>query len=126
VISGSCHCGAVRIGLAAAPATAVQCNCSICRRNGALWAPFAPSTVVIDGHPVSTEAYEWGDRSIRTMRCRHCGCVTHWEPTPGAAAATSGTTLCVNLRNFELETIGPVRLRRFDGAVTWRYLDDAG
>jgi hypothetical protein len=34
---GSCHCGTIRITIAGDPADAPQCNCSICRRTGALW-----------------------------------------------------------------------------------------
>ena len=38
MIAGSCHCGAVKIAVAEAPATVTSCNCSICRRLGTLWA----------------------------------------------------------------------------------------
>jgi hypothetical protein len=34
---GSCHCGAVQFELTESPETLVDCNCSICRRIGALW-----------------------------------------------------------------------------------------
>jgi hypothetical protein len=29
----------------------------------------------------------------------------------------------INLRNFDPHELGEVRLRRFDGADTWNYLD---
>jgi hypothetical protein len=79
--------------------------------------------VTIAGHPSETESYVWGDRTIRTVRCRHCGCVTHWELID-EAAHPNAARMCVNLRNFEPEAIGPVRVRRFDGAVSWAYLAD--
>jgi len=29
----------------------------------------------------------------------------------------------VNARNFEPAALGPVRIRRLDGAATWKFLD---
>ena len=37
-LTASCHCGAVRIEVQRAPRTLTGCNCSVCRRHGALWA----------------------------------------------------------------------------------------
>lgn len=44
---------------------------------------------------------------------------THWEPIE----PTPGTRHGVNLRNFEAELLASVRVRRFDGADTWEFLD---
>ena len=38
MIEGSCHCGAVHWRFEGIPKSATTCNCSICRRYGALWA----------------------------------------------------------------------------------------
>ena len=119
MLRASCHCGLVGIEVPAGPEWLINCNCSICRRNGALWAFYPRDDVRLTGHPEHTTGYVWGARSIETFRCRRCGCVTHWEPlTPEA-----GTRLGVNLRNFDPHEIGDARLRRFDGAHTWTYLD---
>jgi hypothetical protein len=32
--------------------------------------------------------------------------------------------MAVNIRNFDPKDIGDVRIRRFDGADTWTYLDE--
>ncbi|MYM67081.1 GFA family protein [Pseudoduganella sp. FT55W] len=119
MLTTTCHCGAVHIEIPAPPEALINCNCSICRRYGALWAQYEASTVRVTGHPENTVEYIWGEKTIRTLRCRHCGCVTHWEPL----AASAGTKFGINIRNFEPEQIGEVRLRRFDGAETWTYLD---
>jgi hypothetical protein len=37
MLRASCHCGAVVLELARRPRTLTECNCSICRRYGALW-----------------------------------------------------------------------------------------
>lgn len=38
MVEGSCHCGAVRWRFAGVPESATACNCSVCRRYGALLA----------------------------------------------------------------------------------------
>lgn len=45
-----------------------------------LWAYYEFGTVRIEGHPENTAEYIWGDRILRNLRCKTCGCATHWEP----------------------------------------------
>jgi hypothetical protein len=116
VHTGSCHCGAVRLTLPSTPTVATDCNCSLCRRIGGPWVYFGFGTVKIEGHPGATAEYIQGDRTLRTIRCRTCGCVTHWEPldpVPGA-------------RHGDPALIASVRVRKFDGANTWKFLDEPG
>lgn len=119
MLIGSCHCGAVTIELPSMPETATCCNCSMCRRLAGVWAYFAFGTVRISGHPDNTQAYIQGDKTLRTIRCATCGCVTHWEPLPPIPGARHG----VNLRNFDPEIVASLRIRHFDGADTWQFLD---
>jgi hypothetical protein len=119
MISATCHCGAVRIDVPERPEVVTNCNCSICRRYGALWAYYKVGTVRVVGHPQNTVEYIWGDKTLRTVRCRNCGCVTHWEPLQPEPDGKLG----VNARNFEPSELESVRIRRFDGADTWTYLD---
>ena len=78
MLEGSCHCGAVRLRVPAAPDTVTDCNCSICRRLGALWAYYASGDVSI-GPIADTTAYVWGDRTLSIHHCNTCGCTTHWQ-----------------------------------------------
>ncbi len=119
LLQGSCHCGAVRIRLPALPEKATNCNCSICRRLAGLWVYYEFGTVDIEGHPQNTEGYIWGDRTLRTVRCKTCGIATHWEPLEATPGAKHG----VNLRNFDTKLQESVLVRRFDGADTWTFLD---
>lgn len=73
---GSCHCGAVRIEVARPPEWVGECNCSICRRTGGLFAYYPPAEVTVAGPSVP---YVWGDRMIALHHCPTCGCITHWE-----------------------------------------------
>lgn len=119
MLAGSCHCGAVTIELPSAPLKATDCNCSICRRLGALWAYYAFGTVRIAGHPANTQEYIQGDQTLRTVRCATCGCTTHWEPLKPEPGAHHG----VNLRNFDPALLASVAVHRFDGADTRTFLD---
>jgi hypothetical protein len=79
MIKAACHCGAVRFELEAAPEWVLDCNCTLCRRYGALWAyPQAGQATILKGpDPGATETYMWGDKELAVHRCRACGCVTH-------------------------------------------------
>ncbi len=119
MLSTTCHCGDVRIEVPESPQAVTNCNCSLCRRVGALWAYYEVGTVRVFGHPEKTEAYVWGDKTLRTIRCRNCGCVTHWEPIEPKPSEKHG----VNIRNFEPSQLGSFRIRLFDGADTWKFID---
>ena len=119
-LQGSCHCGAVRLTLPSLPEVATRCNCSLCRRVGGLWAYYPFGSVQIEGHPENTTDYVWGDKSLRNVRCKICGSFTHWEPIDGALDARHG----VNLNNFDLRLQESVKVRHFDGADTWTFIDE--
>jgi hypothetical protein len=117
--TASCHCGAVRLELARRPRTLTDCNCSICRRYGALWAYYKASAVRVVCRRGALSSYSWGDKTLRFFRCNTCGCITHHERTRKRPDSTVG----VNARNLEPAVIAAARIRRLDGASTWRYLD---
>jgi hypothetical protein len=119
-LQGSCHCGAVKITLPFMPEKATRCNCSLCRRVGGVWAYYEFGTVLVEGHPEHTDEYIQGDRTLRTIRCKTCGVVTHWEPLPPKPGASHG----VNLNNFDPKLLELVPVRLFDGADTWKFLDE--
>ncbi len=73
---GSCHCGAVEIEVARPPEWVGECNCSICRRTGGLFAYYPPAEVKVAGPTIS---YVRGDGVIGLHHCPTCGCTTHWE-----------------------------------------------
>jgi hypothetical protein len=114
-IVGSCHCGAVTIEVPSAPETVTSCNCSMCRRYGALWAYYSPTVVRVTGE---TATYIWGDKTLATHRCATCGCITHWWPLDPAL-----DRMGVNLRLMDPAVLAAARVRRFDGADTWQFLD---
>ena len=116
---GSCHCGRVTFAARASFDYVIDCNCSLCRRSGAIFGYYEFGSVSVQGHPENTEEYIWGDRTLRNVRCKTCGVLTHWEPLDSKPGARHG----VNLRNFEPKLLESVPVRRFDGADTWKFID---
>ena len=77
-VKAACHCTAVRLELAYRPDWVLDCNCTICRRYGALWTyPAAGEVRVVQGEN-KTDTYIWGDGELAFHRCVECGCVTHF------------------------------------------------
>ena len=116
-VAASCHCGACVVAVAAAPVEVTDCNCSICRRYGVLWAYYKPADVDLSGVG-ATDTYAWADRSIAFYRCAACGCVTHW-----AAVNPARQRMGINARLLPSDVLAAARVRLLDGAVTEAYLD---
>ena len=111
MIEGTCHCGRVQWRFDAHPDAATACNCTVCRRYGALWAyDYLDDAVSIDGE---TASYTHGDGSLGFHFCSGCGCVTHWlATTPDDAGRLR---VAVNLRMAAPDAVAAIPLRRFDG-----------
>ena len=121
MLTATCHCGAVKVEVPRAPETLTDCNCSICRRYGVLWAYYKDAEVTLTAAPSvagATDDYVWGDKSLKFIRCTRCGCVMQWKSLTVAPDSNTG----VNARNFELSIIGKVPVRLLDGADTWEYI----
>ncbi|MEP5569735.1 MAG: GFA family protein [Halioglobus sp.] len=119
MITGSCHCGAISFELDDQPEWLTQCNCSICRRLGTVWAHASVDKVKVQGDPDASLAYTWGDKELAFHTCKNCGSTTHWV----ACEPKEDAVMAVNTRLVDPEQIAEIRVRQFDGADSWRYLD---
>ncbi len=119
MIEGSCHCGAVRFRYPEEPKFLISCNCSICRRLSALWAHEEREAVTIEFDPGATIVYVQGDRTLEIHSCRNCGCTTHWDSIGGDSSAR----MAVNFRMCDPDVVAKIKVRRFDGADSWEFLD---
>jgi hypothetical protein len=119
LIEGSCHCGAIRFTVSQLRDWLTRCNCSYCRRTGGLWlhAPCDKVSVTYDRNAVVR--YIQGDRTLANITCATCGCTTHWEPLNPHEVSHMG----VNCNMSPPEQIAGMRIRHFDGAEAWEYLD---
>jgi hypothetical protein len=116
--AASCHCGAARLRIDAAPTEVTDCNCSLCRRYGVLWAYYSPRQVRIEPG-ATTDIYMCHDRVLEFHRCAHCGCVTHW-----ASVDRTRDRMAINARLMDPAVLTRAKVRRLDGADTWKYIDD--
>lgn len=77
---GSCHCGAVRFAFDADPITeGIRCNCSICRRKGAVLSKTWITDVTVEGRE-RLSVYHWGDRMMNHWFCPTCGISPFSDP----------------------------------------------
>ena len=117
-ISGSCHCGAVRIEAPHPPDWVGSCNCSLCTKIGWLVAYYPDDgSVRVEGE---TTPYIWGDRMISIHHCPTCGCGTHWQST-GESYGKVG----VNARLLDGFAVDEGSVRFCGGPLEMRHLDNA-
>ena len=120
MIEGACLCGAVQWRLDGMPEGATACNCTACRRYGALWAYGHEGEDVTVSGP--TETYVRG-KALAFHFCPTCGCIAYWR----ALAPWEGRTrVGVNLRLSDPAAILEVPIDHFDGLDTFRDLPRDG
>lgn len=120
-LDGACLCGAVRWRLDAMPESATACNCTACRRYGALWAYGREGE---DVHASgATRAYVRGE-GLGFHFCARCGCVAYWRGLQTDAAGRR--RMAVNLRLAEPGPVAALPIDPFDGLDTWTDLPRDG
>lgn len=123
VTRGRCLCGAVGWRFAGTIPDATICNCSACRRYGALWAyDFDGERIHVDDPEGKLTPFVRGPRAPLSFNfCRGCGNLVSWR---GLRANDDGRTrIAVNLRLAEdPDGVADVPLLRFDGLHTFEDL----
>ena len=121
MIEGSCHCGKVRFQIEALTPTVTSCNCSICHRLGALWAYYTAGEVAFTaGAGVTIPYVQQGEGmgGLAIHHCPGCGCTTHWS-----SLKPDIDRMGINARLLDHALLDGVRVRRLDGADTWKELE---
>ena len=77
----SCHCGAVvlELDLPDGIVDPKRCDCSLCRRRGAIMAAVPKSNLRIVQGESSLKLYQFHTRTARHYFCGHCGIYTHHQ-----------------------------------------------
>ena len=70
---GACHCGRITFEVLAELNYVVDCNCSICRRKGALWHPATESDLRVLTGEADLVLYQFKTKVAKHYFCRHCG-----------------------------------------------------
>lgn len=74
--AGSCHCGAISFAFEHDEIkSGLRCNCSICRRKGAVMSDFAvlPEQLHIKVKDDALGLYQFGSKVAKHFFCKHCG-----------------------------------------------------
>lgn len=80
-LRGTCHCGAVELELSLPDglASARRCDCSYCRRRGAIVVSAPLDQVVIVKGAQNLTLYQWGTGTAKHWFCKTCGIYTHHQ-----------------------------------------------
>lgn len=109
IYRGSCHCGRVTFELKANLRVVIECNCSICRRRGALWHGASESSLRITSGEQELQQYQFGTMTAKHYFCRHCGIHPFVRPRLDPAR------WAVNVRCIDGLELSSLEVRAFDG-----------
>jgi hypothetical protein len=121
MIQGFCLCGAVHWQLDGTPDGATACNCTACRRYGALWAyDYEGEGIRVSG---PAQAYIRG-KGLSFNFCPTCGCLAFWRAL--RLEENGRRRIAVNLRLTEPEAVAQIPIDHFDGLGTFEDLPRDG
>ncbi|GAA4337441.1 GFA family protein [Pigmentiphaga soli] len=110
---GSCHCGAVTFRVDAdAPAQAITCNCSHCRRKGTVLAFFPADRFELTAGEDALRTYTFNTHRIEHRFCSVCGT----QPFAFGSMPDGSPVRAVNLRCVPAIDLDALEIKRFDGA----------
>ena len=111
MIAGACHCGRVRWRFESEPDAATACNCTACRRYGALWIyGWEGEDVFVSGQ---TKAYRRGEMVLGFHFCPECGGMAYWRAVD--IGPDGRRRLAVNVRLAAPEAVSAIPIQQFDG-----------
>ena len=125
MLTGSCHCGASGWSLDGDAGSATACNCTLCRRYGALWAyDYEGERIALAGPSVAYVRAGKLDPALEIRFCPTCGCVLCWR---GLRLGADGRRrIAVNLRLAAPDAVADLAIDRFDGLDTFEDLPRDG
>ena len=79
--NGTCHCGAIefQVELENGLVDLRRCNCSLCRRKGAIIASVPLDKLSVVKGEDKLSVYSWNTHTAKHYFCRVCGIYTHHQ-----------------------------------------------
>jgi hypothetical protein len=122
MLRGSCHCGAVSWRFEGEIESVTACNCTVCRRYGALWAYGREGIEIVVSGPAAT--YTRG-KAVGFDFCPTCGCLTHYHVL--YLDDDGSRKMAVNVRMSEdPAAVADLPIDHFDGLERWEDLPQDG
>ena len=113
---GSCHCGKVAFEVEGELTGAVDCNCSICARKGALLWAVPREALRLNTPEQELDTYTFNKHVIEHRFCRTCGIHPYAEDKAGQAERSA----YVNIRCLDGLDLAAVPVQAFDGKIAVR------
>jgi hypothetical protein len=108
---GGCHCGRVRYEVETDLNPVISCNCSICQKQGALWAfPKPVQFTLLSGVDDLTD-YLFNKKTIHHLFCRNCGVASFAR----GKNADGSEGVSINVRCLDDIDVHALTLTPFDG-----------
>lgn len=125
MLQGSCHCGKAGWTLKGNPGSITACNCTLCRRYGALWAyDYEGERVDVSGQTASYCRTGKETPTLEILFCPSCACVLSWR---GLRLEVGGRRrMAVNVRLAHPEEVQMLPIDHFDGLNTFEDLPSTG
>jgi hypothetical protein len=107
---GSSHCARVSFELETRLDYVMECNCSLCRRIGALWHGASEASLRIISGENELVLYQFNTMTAKHYSCKHCGVHPFSRPRLDPAR------WAVNVRCIDGVDLAALPVKRFDGA----------
>ncbi|GLA18126.1 hypothetical protein AnigIFM62618_005281 [Aspergillus niger] len=112
---GSCHCGAVRFRISLSPPLSeypvVNCNCSICSKNGYLLVYPSLKDFTLESGDETTRTHQFGRRQAKHEFCGTCGSSCFIR----LVAEDAPPIIAVNVRLLENCDLDKLNYKKVDG-----------
>ncbi len=109
---GSCHCGRIAFAVEGEIGQVIDCNCSMCRRKGALLAAFPREALTLKTPASAMGTYRFNRHAIDHHFCPACGISPFSE---GKGEGGRPMTM-VNVRCLPEVDLSKLEVMPFDGA----------
>ena len=110
---GSCHCGRIAFTIEGEIDQAIDCNCSLCRRRGALLAFFPRAALQLATPEADMATYTFHRHAIRHHFCPTCGIAPFAE---AVNPRTGEPMAAVNVRCLPDVDLATLAVVPYDGA----------
>lgn len=109
---GSCHCGAVKYTVELdTSGEALVCNCSMCRRTGAMMMFTSPDKFTLHSGEDKLREYTFNRHAIKHLFCSVCGVRSFARGT-----GPNGPMVMINVRCLDGIDVFTQPTKQFDGA----------
>jgi len=114
MLTGTCHCGTLSWTFDGMPDSVTACNCTLCRRYGALWIyDYEGQGIRLSGASSVYTREGKPNPALEIRFCSRCGCVASWR---GLRLEADGRRrMAVNLRLSEPGPVSHLPIDHFDG-----------